>query len=535
LRAALHFASLRLLRSLNFAARPHADFAARAPLWRRTLRAALHFASLRLLRSLNALPAILAWLVPLCVYAASARRDVWFWDTGEMDTVPWLLGIAHPAGFPAYVVIGYVFSHLVPFGSVALRMSLMSVLAMSVAAWLVARSVEDEGANAWIASACAWLFAFGSIAWTRATYAEVHALATCALAGTVFFALRWHRRGDARDLYAAAAVWGVGVAIHPVLLLALPALLFLAIMHVRASRPWEPLAAVAIAVVSASAWYAYLPLRSAYVSAHALDPTRLLGLPAGAPFWDYDHPASLGGFLTLVTGGAFDPVRALSGAANHAAHRLTLGEYAVEAMRELTPFGAAATAAGVCTTWMRDHVRAATLLLFGVPCIPFALGFPPESEPRRYLLASFVVAAIFAGDAAEFVAQRMPRLRALVTAALLVAAVALVVENRWIFAFAGDERARAVISDVQQRTPQDAVLVASWLDAPALAYAAYVERSLGGRIVVAAWIGDVASDVPAWRRTRPVFVVGPSNATSVAGLRIVALSPGSPVYRLARP
>ncbi len=510
MRAARHSASLRLLRSLNFAT---------------------------LLRGLNlaALPSLLAWLVPLCIYAASAHRDVWFWDVGEMDTVPWIFGIAHPAGFPAYVVIGYLFSHVVPFGSVALRMSLLSALAMSAAAWFVARSIEDDGANVWIATGCAWLFAFGSIAWTRATYAEVHALATCALAATVFFALRWHRRGEARDLYAAAAVWGIGVAVHPVLLLALPALVFLAIMHVRTSRPWEPVVAVAIAIAAVGVWYVYLPLRSLYVSAHDVDPTRLLGLPVGGAFWDYDHPASLRGFVTLVTGGAFDPVRALYGLANHAAHRLTLGEYAVEAGRELTPAGAAAAAAGIGAAWMRDHIRAAALLLFGVPCIPFALGFSAESDPRRYLLGSFVVAAIFAGDAANLVARRIPALRTLVVAALAAAALLLVMENRWIFALGGDERARAVISEVQQRTPYDAVLVANWLYAPTLAYAAYVEHSLGGRIVVAGWVADVAADVPAWRRTRPVFVVGASNAAGVAGLRIVPLSAGSAIYRLVRP
>ena len=48
----------------------------------------------------------LAWLVPLALFLATAYRDVGYWDTGEMDTVPYILGIAHPTGFPAYVLLG---------------------------------------------------------------------------------------------------------------------------------------------------------------------------------------------------------------------------------------------------------------------------------------------------------------------------------------------------------------------------------------------------------------------------------------------
>ncbi len=58
------------------------------------------------------------------------RRSVDYWDTGEMQTVPWILGIAHPTGFPAFVLGGFLFSHLVPIGSVAFRMSLFSGIAM---------------------------------------------------------------------------------------------------------------------------------------------------------------------------------------------------------------------------------------------------------------------------------------------------------------------------------------------------------------------------------------------------------------------
>lgn len=474
---------------------------------------------------------VLAWLVPLCIYTASARRDVWFWDTGEMDTVPWILGIAHPTGFPAYVVLGWVFSHVVAIGSIAFRMSLMSACATAATAYCIYRIVEEEQANRWVAMGCAWLFAFGAIVWTRGTRAEVHAVAACALAVTLLFALRWYRRRTPRDLYAAAAAWGVGLAVHPVLLLALPGLAFLVIMRRGTLPGGEVLRAAGIAIVCAAVWYVYLPLRSLYVAAHGLDPARTLGL-TGGPFWDYDHPASLGGFLALAGGGDFNLTQALHGIVSGAAHGAGIALYGGELLNEVTLFGIAALAVGTYVAWIRDRVRATALLLIAILCVVFAAGFPPESDPRRYFIPSFLVAAILIGDALGFLARQLPRTGALAAAALVAVALFLVVENRWIFAQANDESARDVIVQVQRHTPDDAILVANWLDGPPLAYSAYVERGLGRRTVTIAWVGDLGPHVAAWLRAHPVYVVGTSNAGGLRGYRLVALAANSPVYRL---
>ncbi|MDE2572362.1 MAG: hypothetical protein KGM44_07570, partial [bacterium] len=55
-------------------------------------------------------------------------------------------------------------------------------------------------------------------------------------------------------------------------------------------------------------------------------------------------------------------------------------------------------------------------------------------------------------------------------------------------------------------TPPNAVVVAPWLDATPLGYAAYVERSMGGRVIVSAWPKEVAAEIPAWREHHPVYV-----------------------------
>jgi len=67
------------------------------------------------LRSCAAIGA--ATLVPLAVYVASLRGDVSYWDTGDLQTVPYILGIPYPTGFPGYVLIGWLWSHAFAVGS----------------------------------------------------------------------------------------------------------------------------------------------------------------------------------------------------------------------------------------------------------------------------------------------------------------------------------------------------------------------------------------------------------------------------------
>ncbi len=475
--------------------------------------------------------AALAFAVPLLVYALSAYRDVGFWDVGEMDTVPWILGIAHPTGFPAYVLIGWLFSHVVPIGSVAFRMSLLSAVGVSAACWLLARIVDEEWNDAWLGTGCAWLFAFGLVAWTRATRAEVHALAICAVAATLLFALRWLRAGRERDAYVAAAACGCGIAVHPAVALLLPGLLLLAIARLAQTRSRTIVLSLIVLVAAALPWFAYLPLRSAYVVEHRLDPALALGLPPGGSFWNTDDPRTPSGFLALVTGSDFNVERGTQAMIATHTYATALPRYAVPAVREFTVLGIGLALFGLAIAFRIDRTRASFLVLCGFLSVPFALGFRDESDVERYFLPSFFVGAIFIGDGLGWLAQRFPRAREIATALPTLLAAVLVFQQHWLFRQAHDDRARAIVTDVLASTPDNAVLIATWVGAPPLAYAAYVEHDLGARSLDAAWLAEDAYYVPGWAKHRPVYVVGQPYG-SVPGFRIEPVAGRAYLYRL---
>ncbi|MDQ2991820.1 MAG: DUF2723 domain-containing protein, partial [Candidatus Eremiobacteraeota bacterium] len=345
------------------------------------------------------LPLWLAWLLPFALFLASAYRDVGYWDTGEMDVVPYIAGIAHPTGFPAYIVLGWMVTHALPFGGVAFRMTLISVASLSLTGSLIARFVFERYGNAWAGAVAAWIFATGGVVWAHATKAEVHSFAALAIATTLYCAFRWYRTDETRWFYLGAAAWAIGIATHPVSALLLPGLLVLLIARLHRLSSETLIGAIALAAAIVVAFYAYLPLRSAYVSSHGLDPQRALGLPAGRPFFDYGHPSTLEGFKAEISGSDFDVNGGLRSIFNPMiyAHRGTI--YLVALRDELTWFGLALLVGGIAYAFARDRLGTSTLLLCGALAVPFALGYSDETDIGRYFMTSFVVASIFVGAA----------------------------------------------------------------------------------------------------------------------------------------
>jgi hypothetical protein len=49
-------------------------------------------------------------------------------DGAEFQFASYLLGIAHPTGYPLYLILGWLWSHLLPLGDVAYRINLLSAV-----------------------------------------------------------------------------------------------------------------------------------------------------------------------------------------------------------------------------------------------------------------------------------------------------------------------------------------------------------------------------------------------------------------------
>ncbi len=238
----------------------------------------------------------------LVLYIRTLAPSVLGADSGEFQFVPYVLGIAHPPGYPLYTMVGYLFSHL-PLISPAYGMNLMSAFWGALAVALLYGIVvevgtyldrRDERRDSWLSVRIAALLAAGVFAltptwWGQATIAAVRTMTGALLALALWLALRWWSTRDVRWLAAGVAAFTLGFTHHVSLVAAGLALLLLALAggfwRGMDRRRW---ASMAICALAPLAVYLYLPVRSAI----------------GSPF-DASHPTTWDKFLELVLAQGF--------------------------------------------------------------------------------------------------------------------------------------------------------------------------------------------------------------------------------------
>lgn len=455
-----------------------------------------------------------AFVVPLVAFLSAAHPGVDFWDSGEMQTVPYILGIAHPTGFPTFTLLGWAFSHAFPFGDIATRITVMCAIGMALAAWFLYRGARELDVDPASAAGAALVFALGPIVWQHGSRTEVHALAMMFAALVLWLALRWWRAPQGRLLCLTALVMGIAIANHTVAVLLLPGLVWMLAARYRSLRGRELAVACALFVLGLSL-YAYLPLRSAVVYAERKDPTLALGLPPGRPFWDNDHPSTLAGFRTEVTGSEFASSSSLAAIVRPATYARVPHDYFPHVLDSFGTIGVAIAFGGLVALVRADPALATGLLLCGFLSVPFALGYEAESDVERYFLPSlWLIALLLAYGIGRIVALFDARYSVArgIGGVLFLAVIAgtLAYEGRGIFQQRSDDAARRFVAEIRSRTPPNAIVVASWNYATALAYGAYAQRSLGDRIIVTGWPTDYDAHYFQWLRRRPIFIVSTS-------------------------
>ncbi len=236
----------------------------------------------------------IAVLLPLLIYLPDISPYVGRADTFEFQVVAPRLGIAHPSGYPLYILVGKLFS-LLPFGSVAWRVNLSSAVCAALAAGMLYRTLarlDGDASQTTLAPLIAALtLAFSPTLWSRAIEAETYALNTLLVALGLWLATHWATREDitARVLPAFGLLVGVGMASHLTLgalgLLALPLLL----TTKPRPQPRTLLAAAGLGLLGL-ALYLYIPLRWPAINGEWMTPARFLRFVANAESGGALHP-----------------------------------------------------------------------------------------------------------------------------------------------------------------------------------------------------------------------------------------------------
>ena len=186
-------------------------------------------------RLLDGLLAVLLGALAFALYARTLAPTVLAGDGGEFQFVPYLMGVAHPTGYPLYILLGWVWSHLLPLGDVAYRMNLFSALGAALAVGLLyptslslLRQVFPSLSpvcRRLLGALASVTFAVTPTLWSQAIIAEVYGLNSFLVVLLFYLALAWGERRSRALLLLAAFCFGLGLAHHSTTLLLAPALL----------------------------------------------------------------------------------------------------------------------------------------------------------------------------------------------------------------------------------------------------------------------------------------------------------------------
>jgi hypothetical protein len=262
----------------------------------------------RLTRRVDLVLAVLLGLLSLAVFVKTAAPTLLMSDPAEFQLACYTLGIAHPTGYPLYLIVGWLWSHLLPFGDAAYRVNLLSACFAACAVGLFyplalsvlrkALQTPSQTLMRLVAVFAALSLAVSRTFWSQALRAEVYALNSLFVAATLLLLLRWAESGSTRTLRLAALVYGLSLTHHATMILFLPAILtFVCSTQRSVIRNLRSLVTLLLLVAAPLLLYLYIPWRA------PATPYLYIELAPGRTLELYDN--SLRGFVGFVLGEMF--------------------------------------------------------------------------------------------------------------------------------------------------------------------------------------------------------------------------------------
>lgn len=237
----------------------------------------------------------LLWLLLAPIYWFTMSATVGRADTFEFQVVAPQLGIAHPTGYPLYLLLGKLWTLLIPWGSVAWRLNVST----AVYALLAVTFLYLAGLRLLRQPVAALL---GAVAlgltptfWRQAIAAEVYALHALFVSGALLLALTLQQQPalpTARRSIGLTFLIGLGLTNHLTTLFLLPvaALTFLLNGYISIRNTLRAnvraLLKLALTLLLPLTLYAYLPLRWAALHGEAMGLARFADWVLGGRFQD---------------------------------------------------------------------------------------------------------------------------------------------------------------------------------------------------------------------------------------------------------
>ena len=429
------------------------------------LKPATYWLSLPQIRVASAAALVLG--LTLWVYWNTLSPTINSFDSAELITGAYTLGIVHAPGYPLYLLVGHLATRL-PWGNIAYNVNLMSAMFGSLAAGVVFYASWRLSRALWSSAIAALILAFSRMFWSEAVVAEVYTLNALLIGGVVLAAILLYENPGGKTLIALAITFGLSLTHHPSALLLGPGLVALVLYRVRGQG------------ISRKAWVAALFGLSAPLLVYLYLPLRYVADPALNYVGDYFdvNLASVEGLIWMVSGRMFS--------------QELFGRSLVEGLGQILSLG--------LNIWLNFIGAGLVLALYGLvllrtrKALAFFLGgsaaaillffaFYDVVDNAQMLLPVLVLLTPpLAVGMDRFMRRARPRLalhgrfQPLLAVVLAFGAASLLIAANWRFADRSDDwSAYDFARDVMAEVEPGALILAQWTSATPLEYVQIVE------------------------------------------------------------
>lgn len=353
--------------------------------------------------------ATLAFVMPLGVYLLTHCPSVSLVDSGELLLAVHDFGVAHPPGFPFYVLAAHLFTK-VPWISPARAVNLFSAVAAGMALavlfwavrhWIMAIARGDRRAtlkqgkqglmlpsmvsdvSALVATLC---LGFSFIVWGFSTLAEVYSLNLACLVVSLWALLAWDNQEDKnqrRYIVIAAGFLGLGLSVHnATIMLTLPGFLALVLTApiTRSARLKVTLIAAGVIIPVVVIFYGTIYWRAT--------------IP---PIFNWGSATDFQRWVWHFTGRQYQSfLFSSSMAAFWATAQRELLRILSHLVWQWTPLGFVVAAGGLVKLWRVKRLFLVALLLIGCN-VAYSLSYEINEDKEAYYITTFLVATLCLG------------------------------------------------------------------------------------------------------------------------------------------
>ena len=397
----------------------------------------------------------LATLAPGLTWANSGA------DGGDLIAAAATGGVAHPTGYPLYLLLARFFQFL-PLGSLAYRTNLMSAVTAAAACvlvyYLVIRFLDAQEPNRfWLAGLTAGFgFGLAPLVWSQAVITEVyslHALFVVLLLYLIETPLS-QRFTCRRKAILLGLAFGLALGNHITILFLLPVIVLAVFIHARENSPL-PHGFARFQFDARSLGWCVLFIVSAMVVIYAALPLRA----ATHPPVNWGNPTTFSGFSWLVTGRLYQDQAVV------ASLPAWLERIQTTAKLFLQQFGLIGLFLGL-TGWIVYFRLArlyASLMWIAAASTLFSIGYSTQ-DSYVYLIPAVLSLAVWMGFAVgrlmDSLRGRWVRGRPLIGILVLLILFIQAVMNWSRVNASGDIRAESFGRQVLLTAPRDAIVLA---------------------------------------------------------------------------